>query len=106
MSILIRLEMEYRSAFHWVRLPHMLVVSQRVNDSVVIDLSDDADPTMKISELFANGPIEVRVLHLTKSRFKIGIDAPAALLIRRTEGNFAEKRPLSRPIKAPTPQVT
>jgi len=66
----------------------MLVVSRGVNDSLLIELSNDTDPTLTISDLFAKGPIEVKLLAVTKKRFKIGIIAPTELFIRRLDGGL------------------
>jgi sRNA-binding carbon storage regulator CsrA len=66
----------------------MLVISRCVNDSLVIELSEEADPTMTVAALFANGPIRITLLALTKSRFKLGITAPGELFIWRKDGGF------------------
>ncbi len=54
-------------------------------ESIVIDIQEDLDPNTPISELFAGGPIEVRVLSYKASTIRIGIKATNDLNILRSE---------------------
>jgi len=54
----------------------MLVLTRRPGESILIDISEDLDPSTPVSALFENGPIEVRVMSQKASTVRIGIDAP------------------------------
>ena len=61
----------------------MLVLPQRPNKSLVIELADGVESTLTLKDLFADGPIEVTLLGIDKRQFKMGIIAPPELSIRR-----------------------
>jgi len=63
----------------------MLVLSRRADESIVIQPADGVDANMTMSELFANGPIQITLLGGTGRRVKMGIDAPEQLSIRRKD---------------------
>ena len=63
----------------------MLVLTRRPGESILIDIPEDLDPNTPVSELFANGPMEVRILSRKASSVRIGIDAPEDLEIMRSE---------------------
>lgn len=63
----------------------MLVLSRRANESIVIAPADGADVSMTLAQLFANGPILVTLLGGSGRRFKMGIEAPEHLSIRRKD---------------------
>ena len=63
----------------------MLVLTRRPGESILIDIPEDLDPNTPVSELFANGPMEVRILSRKASTVRIGIDAPEELEIMRSE---------------------
>jgi len=64
----------------------VLVLSRRLQESIVIQLSDGANAGMTMAELFADGPIQITLLGGTGRRAKIGITAPEHLAIRRKAG--------------------
>jgi len=53
----------------------MLVLTRRPGESILIDIPDDLDPSTPVSALFADGPIEIRVISHKASTIRIGIDA-------------------------------
>jgi len=63
----------------------MLVLSRRVDESIVIQPADGTDGKMTLAELFANGPIQITLLGGTGRRVKMGIEAPEQLAIRRKD---------------------
>lgn len=63
----------------------MLVLSRRVDESIVIQPADGADWSMTLAQLFADGPILITVLGGNGQRVKVGIEAPGQLAIRRKD---------------------
>ena len=64
----------------------MLILSRKEDESIFIELSDKVDPNMTVNELFANGSIEIMVVENNgKGQVRIGINAPKALNIARSE---------------------
>jgi sRNA-binding carbon storage regulator CsrA len=63
----------------------VLVLTRRADESILIGPADGADGRMTLAELFANGPIQIRLLQSSGRRVKVGIEAPAHLAIRRKE---------------------
>lgn len=63
----------------------MLVFSRRIGETFVLYPTPDLDPNLTVAELFAHGPIEVSVVELKHHQVRVGIDAPPALLVYRTE---------------------
>lgn len=68
----------------------MLVLTRKLDEGILIDLDPSADPSMPAGELFANGPIEIRVVEIATSRVKLAVGADRRLLVRRDE--LDEKR--------------
>jgi sRNA-binding carbon storage regulator CsrA len=63
----------------------MLVVSQRADEAIQINLADGADGNLTLNDLFAKGPIEITLLGGNGRRMKVGIEAPPELSIRRKD---------------------
>ena len=63
----------------------MLVLTRRPGESILIDIPEDLDPNTPVSALFADGPLEVRILSHKASTGRIGIVAPRDLDILRSE---------------------
>jgi sRNA-binding carbon storage regulator CsrA len=68
----------------------MLIVSRKDTESLVIELGAGIDPATSLKDLFAAGPIEIKVFESLRNRVKIGIQAPRQLSIRR-EGDAPAK---------------
>jgi sRNA-binding carbon storage regulator CsrA len=60
----------------------MLVVSRKENEWIRIEPVEGLDPELTLRELFADGPIVVRVMHIGR-RVRLVIEAPRALKIWR-----------------------
>lgn len=63
----------------------MLVFSRRAGETFVLYPAPDLDPNLTVAELFAHGPIEISVLDVRPHQARVGIEAPPALLVYRTE---------------------
>lgn len=65
----------------------MLVLLRKKDQSLLLHLDQDADPGITIGELFADGPIEIRVADVDwrHRTVRLGIDAPRAIHVARWE---------------------
>ena len=63
----------------------MLIISRRSAESISIRPADGIDLNMTLNELFRDGPIEFKVLGSGMNRVKVGISAPKALSIWRSD---------------------
>ncbi|HVY64603.1 MAG TPA: carbon storage regulator [Gammaproteobacteria bacterium] len=61
----------------------MLVITRRENESITIVLADGVDPDLTLRDAFRQGPIEVRVVHVSGGRVRIAVSAPPELKIWR-----------------------
>jgi len=61
----------------------MLIVSRRDDESIEIRPSEGIDPKMTLADLFAAGPIEIRIFSSNGNRVKMGVQAPEQLCIWR-----------------------
>ena len=61
----------------------MLIVSRKDDESIEIKPGDDIDPKMTLADLFAAGPIEIKIFSSNGNRVKMGVIAPAQLSIWR-----------------------
>ena len=66
----------------------MLVVSRRTEESLIIQLAEGVDEHMTLAQLFADGPILIKLLGVGIGRVKIGIAAPEQLAIRRKDAIY------------------
>ena len=62
-----------------------LVLRRRVGESILISPQDGIDPATPISEIFADGPIEITINEIIGSRVSLDISAPDEILILRDE---------------------
>ena len=67
----------------------MLIVSRRDDESIEIKPGDDIDPKMTLADLFATGPIEIRIFSSKGNRVKMGVQAPEQLSIWRKNSEAA-----------------
>lgn len=63
----------------------MLNVKRRKGESIIISPVADLPPDMTVSELFADGDIQVYFHDTTSQHSSVGISAPEQLLILRDE---------------------
>jgi sRNA-binding carbon storage regulator CsrA len=63
----------------------MLVLMRREQESLLIYPEDNIPEDMTVAELFANGPLEVKVTSTNDFQCKLGIKAPSELAIVRNE---------------------
>lgn len=62
----------------------MLILTRRPDESIVLSISEDIDPTTPISEVL-NHPIEITPLGIKGNQIKLGIHAPDGITILREE---------------------
>lgn len=67
----------------------MLVVSRRDSESIMIRPDEGIDPQLTLAELFANGPIEIRIFSARDKRVTIGVEAPRQLSVWRKDAAAA-----------------
>ena len=63
----------------------MLVVTRKENESIKIEPVDGVDPSLTLREVFAHGPIVLKLTHVGQRRVRIVVEAPSALKIMRNE---------------------
>lgn len=63
----------------------MLILTRKPGQRIRIEPSPALDPDIRIAELFAAGPIEVVVTRVAGHRVRLGLVAPAGLVILREE---------------------
>ncbi len=63
----------------------MLILAQRLDESITIEPSSNIPPEMTVAELFKNGLIRIKCSALYESAVKLSIQAPRTLKIMREE---------------------
>lgn len=63
----------------------MLKLTRRAGESLIIRPSKSLDPDMTVGELFSNGPLTVTIMRLHGHQIRIGVSAPDALNVIRSE---------------------
>lgn len=63
----------------------MLVLTRKPGQLIRIHLADELPWKTPVGELFAEGPIEIRVIQIGGGQVKLGITAHSDLLILRDE---------------------
>ena len=61
----------------------MLIVTRKTNESITIEPLGDVDPEMTLREAFSNGPIEIKLIRINRSRVRLAIDAPPEFQVWR-----------------------
>ena len=54
----------------------MLIVTRKANESITIEPIGDLDPGMTLGEAFRNGPIEIKLVRINRTRVRLAIAAP------------------------------
>lgn len=63
----------------------MLVVTRKENESIKIEPVDGVDPSLTLREVFAQGPILLKLAHVGQRRVRIVVEAPSSLKVMRNE---------------------
>lgn len=63
----------------------MLVLSRRRGETILIYPAKEVSEDVTVGELFAGGPIRVGVAHVGANEVRIGVEAPAELVVLRAE---------------------
>lgn len=63
----------------------MLVISRKENESIRIEPVDGLDSSLTLREVFAQGPILLKLTNVGQRRVRIVVEAPSALRITRSE---------------------
>jgi sRNA-binding carbon storage regulator CsrA len=63
----------------------MLVVTRKENESIKIEPVEGVDPALTLREVFAHGPIVLKLTHVGQRRVRIVVEAPSALKVMRNE---------------------
>ena len=63
----------------------MLVLSRRIEESLIVQPAEGIDPAMTVAELFQNGPVVLHVLATNGNQVRLGVEAPKELNIVRNE---------------------
>lgn len=61
----------------------MLIIKRKAQEVITIAPTEDLDTSRPISDLFENGPIEIKLLEVGRRQVKVAIDAPRLLQIWR-----------------------
>ena len=61
----------------------MLIIKRKHDEAIVITPRDDVDTSKTIAELFARGPIEIKIREIGSHTVKVAIQAPPQLKIWR-----------------------
>ena len=73
----------------------MLIVTRKADESITIEPLDGIDPEMTLGEAFRNGPIEIRLIRINRSRVRLAIEAPSEFLVWRGRRQEATMAPTS-----------
>lgn len=63
----------------------MLILTRRIGETFIIEPAPGIDPDMTVRQLFEAGPLVVALLGTKGNQSRIGIDAPDALKVLRSE---------------------
>ena len=73
----------------------MLIVTRKTDESITIEPLDGVDPDMTLGEAFRNGPIEVKLIRINRSRVRLAIDAPPEFQVWRGRRDAATMAPMN-----------
>lgn len=64
----------------------MLVLTRRPGEDLLLFPNEGLDPDTTVAELFAEGPVRIRFVGShRRAQARIGVEAPAALVVLRDE---------------------
>ena len=63
----------------------MLILTRRVGETLVIEPSASLPSDMTVKELFASGPLIIKLMGMHSNQVRIGVQAHAQLSILRAE---------------------
>ncbi|OGI38628.1 MAG: hypothetical protein A2V91_04665 [Candidatus Muproteobacteria bacterium RBG_16_64_10] len=69
----------------------MLILTRRSGQSIRLMPDPGLDPATPIGDLFRGGPIQIYVWYMDEDRLRLGIEAPAKIVVLRDE-LLAKKR--------------
>lgn len=75
----------------------MLIVTRKTNESITIEPLGTVDPEMTLGEAFQNGPIEIKLVRINRSRVRLAIDAPPQFQVWRGKQDDMCLGPLDSP---------
>lgn len=61
----------------------MLIIKRKDDEAIVITPQDDLDTSQTVAQLFASGPIEIKMREVGNHTVKVAIEAPPQLKIWR-----------------------
>lgn len=64
---------------------HMLTLTRKNDQSIIISPAAGLDPEMKVSELFGESNIEIKFSKIRNGAVSVSIDAPKTLDLMRSE---------------------
>ena len=73
----------------------MLIVTRKTDESITIEPLDGVDPQMTLGEAFRDGPIEVKLVRINRSRVRLAVKAPAEFQVWRGHRDIATLAPMS-----------
>lgn len=73
----------------------MLIVTRKTNESITIEALGSVDPDMTLGEAFQNGPIEIKLVRINRSRVRLAIAAPPEFQVWRGKQEALDLVPLS-----------
>ena len=83
----------------------MLIVTRKTDESITIEPLDGVDPEMTLGEAFRNGPIEVKLIRINRSRVRLAIEAPPEFQVWRGRREVATMAPMSTVRYEPTAEA-
>ena len=72
----------------------MLIVTRKTNESITIEPLGTVDPEMTLGEAFRNGPIEIKLIRINRTRVRLAIDAPPEFQVWRGHQETAALKPM------------
>ena len=71
----------------------MLLITRKRGERIIIDLDPGADPDLRAADLFAWGPLEIRVVTTSRGHARLAVTAPRPLAVRRAPAGIDPDTP-------------